>query len=159
MKNNFVITVIVAVVVGAAAFFGGMKYQQSKVQTASSANGQFGQGLGNGQGGQFGQRGNRNANGARATQGQIISTDNNSITVKLQDGSSKIVIFSDSTQISKSDKATKDDLKTGENVAVFGTTNSDGSVTAQTIQLNPMFRGMGNGGNGTPTPSNKLPTQ
>lgn len=133
MKNNFVITIIVAIVVGAGAFFGGMKYQQSKVQTTSSANGQFGQ------------RGNRNANGARATQGQIISADANSITVKLQDGSSKIVIYSDTTQISKSDKATKDDLKTGENVAVFGTTNSDGSVTAQTIQLNPMFRGMTGG--------------
>lgn len=53
----------------------------------------------------------------------------------------------DTLTINKATTATKSDLKTGEKVAVFGTPNSDGSVTAQSIQLNPMFRG--------PNPSNK----
>lgn len=64
--------------------------------------------------------------------------DSNSLTIKLQDGSSKIVILSDKTAYVKSDKASKTDLKAGETVAVFGTDNSDGSVTAQNVQLSPM---------------------
>jgi len=58
----------------------------------------------------------------------------------LQDGSSRIVIVSETTQINKAEQATKTDLKIGEKVAVFGQENSDGSVTAQNIQLNPTFR-------------------
>lgn len=61
----------------------------------------------------------------------------------MQDGSSKIVLFSDKTEINKAAEATKEDLKVGEKVAVFGTENSDGSVTAQNIQLNPQLRGLG----------------
>lgn len=135
MKNNSVlIMVAVAVLVGAGAFFGGMKYQQSKRQNLAR---QFGQG----QGVRAGQaQGNRQ--GFRPVNGEIISSDDKSITVKLQDGSSKIVLFSDKTTINKAAEATKDDLKSGEKVMVVGTENSDGSVTAQSIQLNPILRGL-----------------
>ena len=88
----------------------------------------------------------------RPVSGEILSVDANSLTVKLPDGSSKIVTFSDTTQINKADKATAADLKTGVTVAVFGTTNSDGSVTAQNIQLNPQIRMMAPNGQATPTP-------
>lgn len=129
-NNNLLIAIIIAVVVGAAGFFGGMKYQESKRPTFSR---QF-----NGQamGAQTGIRqGNRN--GFRPVNGEILSADDKSITVKLIDGSSKIVLLSDKTIINKADQATKSDLKTGEKVAAFGTENSDGSMTAQNIQLNP----------------------
>ncbi len=132
MKNNTIIlTIIVALVVGAAAFFAGMKYQQSKQPQR-----QFGQGT---------QRSTSGANRGsfRPINGEIITADDKTITVKLQDGSSKIVLLGNNTTINKSDAATKSDLKTGEKVAVFGTDNSDGSVTAQNIQLNPQFRGGG----------------
>ncbi len=79
----------------------------------------------------------------RPISGEILSSDDKSITVKLQDGSSKIVLLSDKTQINKATSVTKLDLKSGEKVAVFGSENSDGSVTAQNIQLNPQFRGVG----------------
>lgn len=78
--------------------------------------------------------------GRGAVVGEIISQDSKSITVKLQDGSSKIVLLSDSATVSKTESGSKSDLKDGTTVAVFGTTNSDGSVTAQNIQLNPAFR-------------------
>ena len=68
-----------------------------------------------------------------------MSMDGNSITVKLQDGQSKIIILSDTTEINQASKAAKTDLSAGKQVAVFGTENSDGSVTAQNIQLNPML--------------------
>lgn len=136
MKNsNIIIIVILVVIVGTAGFFGGMKYQQSKQPTfpRQFGNGQGPAGTGNGQ--------NRNRIGGGQVMGDITSADDKSITVKLQDGSSKIVLFSETTTINKAAEGSKSDLKIGERVAVFGTTNSDGSVTAQNIQLNPIFRG------------------
>jgi hypothetical protein len=56
------------------------------------------------------------------------------------DGSSKIVNISPSTTYSKTDTGSKSDLKTGIRVAAIGSPNSDGSVTAQNVQINPMFR-------------------
>lgn len=134
MKNNSVlIIVVVAVLVGAGAFFGGMKYQQGK---QSATRQQFS--------GQRGVQGQNRQGGRTAFQpvaGEIISADDKSITVKLNDGSSKIVILSEKTSLNKASEATKADLKVGEKVAVFGSDNSDGSVTAQNIQLNPVLRG------------------
>jgi hypothetical protein len=131
MKKNLMTTIIVAVLVGGGGFFVGMKYQQSKTpvfnrQFAGQANGRQGTGA--------------SRLGFRPVNGEIISADEKSITVKLQDGSSKIVIVSETTQINKADQAAKEDLKVGEKVAVFGQENSDGSVTAQNIQLNPILR-------------------
>jgi hypothetical protein len=142
MKNTIPIIIIVLVLVClAGGFFGGMKYQQSK----SPAFGRQFAGAGAGETG-----GNR-ANGSRPVLGQIISSDNNSITVKMQDGSTKIVIVSDSTSINKAATGTKADLAVGQTVSAFGTTNADGSVTAQSIQLNPQMRGAS--GSGTPRPN------
>lgn len=133
MKKVPIVTIILVLLIGIGGFFAGTKYQQSKQPTFSR---QFGNGQGarNGQG-QF--QGSRQA--FRPVNGEIISSDDKSITVKLQDGSSKIVILSDKTEINKADQAKKEDLKVGEKVAVFGQENSDGSVTAQNIQLNPVF--------------------
>lgn len=141
-KNSLVITLVVALIVGAAAFFGGMKYQESKRTTAFR---QFPNVSGRGNA-QF-NGGNRA--GIRPVNGEIISSDDKSITVKLTDGSSKIVLVSDKTTINKASEAQKADLKTGETVAVFGSENTDGSVTAQNIQLNPILRVMPNASPGT----------
>ncbi len=128
MKSTILVMVAMVILGGAGGFFAGMKYQESK-----SPAGRFGTFQGN-RNGQFGQRG-----GFRPVNGEIISSDDKSITVKLTDGSSKIILLTDNTSINKSTTATKGDLKTGEHVAVFGTENSDGSVTAGNIQLNPVL--------------------
>lgn len=130
MNKQYIITIILIILVGGGGFFAGMKYQESK-----RPQGRFGN-FQQGQGGQLQQR-----QGFRPVNGEIISTDDKSITVKLQDGSSKIVLLTDTTTVSKSADATKADLKVGEKVAAFGTENSDGSVTGQNIQLNPQLRG------------------
>lgn len=133
MKNTALIAIVVAAVIfGAGGFFAGMKYQQSKMPS-----GWFGNFQGNGSR-QFQQRGGQ---GFRPVSGEIIGEDDKSITVKLQDGSSKIVLVSEKTSINKASEGTKEDLKEGEKVMVLGQENSDGSVTAQNIQLNPIFRG------------------
>jgi len=138
-------TVIVALVVGAVSFYGGIQYQKS--QRNNAFNGQLGNRANmNGDSRTFGQNGARNGTtngqnnfraGFRPTTGEIISADSKSITVKMNDSSSRIVILSEKTEINKAQKATISDLKTGEIVMVVGSQNSDGSVTAQNIQLNP----------------------
>ena len=134
MKNVNTLAVILLIVGLSAGFFTGIKYQESKMPQGVR---QFAGGNGTNRG-QFGQR---NGSNGRPIVGEIISSEDKSITVKLQDGSSKIVLLSDKTQINKAAEGTKSDLRTGERVAVFGSENSDGSVTGQNIQLNPQFRG------------------
>lgn len=132
MKNYQNIFIILALIFAftAAGFYAGMKYQQSK-----RPQGRFG----NFQPGQFGQR-----QGFRPVNGEIIAVDDKSITVKLNDESSKIIFFTDNTAINKSSKGSREDLKVGEKVAVFGIENSDGTITAQNIQLNPILRDVNN---------------
>ena len=76
----------------------------------------------------------------RPVAGEITSSDGKSHTVKMNDGGSKIIFLSSTTQINKAQTAVTDDLKVGEQVSIFGQTNADGSVTAQNIQLNPQVR-------------------
>lgn len=92
--------------------------------------------------------------GFRPVTGEIIQSDATSATVKLADGSTKIVILTDKTTINKAEAATKDDLKIGQTIAVFGSENSDGTVTAQTVQLNPQLR-MGDLGGASPSAAPK----
>jgi hypothetical protein len=142
MKSLSTTVIVLIVIVGGASFFGGMKYQQSKTPQFQ---GQFpgGQFPGGGAMRGTGQNGQRTGGqGFRPVTGEIIEKDSSSITVKLTDGSSKIVLISDKTAINKAAEVSKDELKTGEKVGVFGTENPDGSVTAQNIQLNPRLQNM-----------------
>lgn len=125
MNNTTLIAaILLIIVVGAGAFYAATKYHQTK---QSSGIRQFG----NFQGQRGSQQGQGNRNGFRPVSGEILSSDASGITVKLQDGSSKNILVSDKTTINKASQATKDDLKTGEKVAVFGSENADGSISAQ----------------------------
>ncbi len=140
MKRSMIITIVVVLVVGGGSFFAGMKYQQMQRGNNFRMNGEAMGNFPGRQDGQRGQFGGRNGMGG-AVMGEILSQDDKSITVKLTDGSSKIVLLSGTTEINKTATGSASDLKTGEKVAVFGQTNSDGSVTAQSVQLNLMIRG------------------
>lgn len=133
---------IICVLLGlGVGFFGGYKYRIF-VQRKNLTNGQFGM-----MGGPNWHRFFRNGNGGQGIGmmfrggvfGSILSIDSNGVTVKLNDGSSKIVLFSSATTYTNTTSASKNDLKVGESVAIFGATNSDGSVTATDVQINPEF--------------------
>jgi len=130
-------------VVGGGSFAVGYKVAQGKNSIGSIARNGTGQMMGRGnddsrgQGQQVGgmMRGNRQI------AGEVISLDDKTMTVKMPDGSSKIILLSSTMTVSKSVEAPKTDLKVGSKVAVFGAQNTDGSQTATTIELDPKFLG------------------
>lgn len=145
MKNQSMIVAcsITAVIAASLGYYGNNFYLQSQRNT------------------RFGMAGNRvingqNFNGAGRDNfgssqpqmmrngivaGEVTAKDDKSITVKLADGSSKIIILSSTTNYRISNDSKIDDVEVGKTVSVFGTTNSDGSTTATSIELNPIMRG------------------
>jgi len=65
----------------------------------------------------------------------VIAKDEQSLTLKMPDASSKIVFFSDSTATTKSAEGSLNNLEIGKTISINGTANQDGSITANSIQL------------------------
>jgi hypothetical protein len=79
----------------------------------------------------------RAAAGGGFVAGQVLSLGSQSFTVQLANGNSEVVFYSSSTSVVQPTVVPVSDLVVGANVMIGGTTNSDGSVTAQTIQIRP----------------------
>jgi len=135
MKKDLIISIIVCIIVGGASFFGGMKYQasQTPAPAAGAPGGQYTGGPGGFGGGRVG-RGGANGNGGIAN-GEVLSKDSTGLTLKLRNGGSQIIFVTPTTKTEKTVDGTMDDLAVGKQVMIIGTTNSDGSLTAQSIQL------------------------
>lgn len=121
---------LIALVIGV---IGGMQYEKHKIP-AVAFGGPNQMMRGNGQ---YGGRAGGMMRGGGAVAGEVISKDDKSITIKTSDGGSKIIFFSGTTTFSKSAQGTIADVAVGSQLFVGGTTNTDGSVTATTIQLRP----------------------
>ncbi len=151
-KNTLTIVAVVLIIVAAVGgFFVGMQYQKSQTGAAfrQFGGGNFAGGANSGNG-TFVRRG---ANGGTQTftpvRGQILSLGSGTMTVKEQDGSTKIVVLGSNTTFVQSQTASLSDLKQGDTVMVVGNQNSDGSVTATDVQINPQGLGRPSGGTGT----------
>ena len=123
-----------------ASFYGGMLFEKNKTSVANLNRGAMMQANGaGGFAGGTGRTGGRGAmNGAGGfASGDILSKDASSLTIKLRTGGSKIVLFSDKTQVVEAVQGSVDDLAVGGSVTITGTANADGSVTAQSIQIRP----------------------
>ena len=127
MNKNTAGFIIALLIVGGASYYAGTKYG-GKSTRVSPANGSR---TGNFQGDA------RVRNGGGFVVGQIVSNDGKSMVLKLQDGSSKIILLGSSAAIMKTATGVASDLTVGKDVTVTGTANSDGSVTAQSIQIRP----------------------
>jgi len=133
MNNKILISVVAtALVVGTAGFFGGMQYQKTRrpamgdfqAMREQFRTGELPQGV----------EGRLQGQG-RPVSGEIIGQDEESITVKLPNGSSRIIFVGDETQISESTPSAKDRLTEGMQVFVTGSENSDGSLNATSVQI------------------------
>ena len=141
MNKKNISLVIGFIIVAIIAFYGGYKYASSKNINSQNSNGFSRGNLPNGGPG-GGQRGTRVGGGT--VFGTILSKDSNSITVQLgamgPNGSttasgSKIVLYTDKTIVSKTVDGNLNDLIVGKEISVNGVANSDGSVSANSIQI------------------------
>ena len=132
--KNKILIAIVAIAIGISGFIAGLKYQESKTT-------EFARNLPKNIEQMRGQMGHQPNGGPElySVRGEILSVDDSSVVVKLADDSSKIVILSDLTEINKSGEGSMEDLNEGVEVMVMGQTNSDGSITAQNVQIGTSF--------------------
>ncbi|PIW75403.1 MAG: hypothetical protein CO002_02185 [Candidatus Portnoybacteria bacterium CG_4_8_14_3_um_filter_44_10] len=157
----FLSIIITAVIVGGGAFYGGIKYNQSKsvaslqnlqnmsAEQRQQAFGQMRNGVNSGGTAGTARVANGGQGGGGFVKGSIISKDDKSVTVELSSptqnaggnattpSGSKIVLLSDSTEITKSAAGSVGDLQAGQQISVNGTQNQDGSITASSIQISP----------------------
>ena len=135
-KNKQIGLGVAGVIVLIVVFYVGMIYGGNNVR--ASINSRSGS-MVFGQNGAGGMRGIRNGGGTMGgfIGGEIISKDDKSVIVKLQDGGSKIIFLDNNTKVTKSANGTLTDLTVGTSVSVTGTPNTDGSVTAQSVQIRP----------------------
>lgn len=139
MKKT-ILGVAIVIVLLAAAFYSGMQYAQTGSFNNLFTAEKMQQRLPRGGPGDFGGPGGfagpgRNAN---FVAGEIIAADTASVTVKSADSGSKIIFVSDSTKITKTNEGSLKDLVLGEQIMANGTTNSDGSISAESIQIRPL---------------------
>ncbi len=150
MKRNQIIGAVVAIIIiGGGAFYAGTVYGKSN----SGARGNFAAGQFPGGAAGFTNRSGGTRGGtAGFTAGEIVSSSNGSISIKMQNGSStEIVLVGANTQILKSATGAVNDLTVGSNVTVTGTPNSDGSLSAASIQIRPTGVNQGFGSRGVQT--------
>ena len=138
-KNKKIILAVVVVVVLITVFCCGMFYSKNKTPNRGQF-GQVGQNFDkNNLGGVVGMIGLKGSGSfGNMTTGEILSKDAQSFTVKLKDGGSKIVFYTDKTSIIKTTDGTLDDLVIGKNISITGAANPDGSINADSVQIRPM---------------------
>ena len=126
MNKNTIITGVIALVVGlGVGYFGaGVLHPATPTPTRGSFAGTGG-------------AARAGASGAGLLSGTVATSDAGSITLNTRDGSSHVVLVTPSTTVSKSVSGSESDVTVGATVIVSGTTNSDGSVSATSIQLRP----------------------
>ncbi len=143
-NNKKVVYIAVGIIVLALAFYAGMMVGKGQAGTSGPTFTQNGTRTGNFSGGNFAGRFAGSGSGTFVSRGAggmdagtIIAKDAESITIKTRDGGSKIIFYNGSTQVMKTAAAAASDLSVGEEVNVLGSTNSDGSVSANSIQIRP----------------------
>ena len=144
MKKILPIVIAIVVLVAACSFYSGMKYQSSKkISPGQLANFSGADRQQMGAGARLGSVGKSNVG---FINGEILSADDQSVTVKLRDGGSKTIFYSASTSIGKMATGTPADLSVGTSVMATGKTGTDGSLTAETIQIRSGAEPIGPGG-------------
>jgi hypothetical protein len=128
MKNKQLITGVVALIVGVGiGYFGAHALMPATPTGAAAYAARTG---GAGFAGRTGGMGG-------LLSGTVAASDSGSITLDTKDGSSHVILVTPATTVQKSVSGSLTDVAVGSTIIVTGTTNSDGSVSATSIQLRP----------------------
>lgn len=144
--------VAIAGVLTAAVFFGAGYFSAGLFNKSGLPNGgQFMVTGVNGQRSNLQRMGNRNTMGGFIN-GELVKKDASSLSIKQRDGNMKLVLVTSSTKAMKMTESNLGEFAIGQQIMVTGSSNSDGSLTAQTVQIRPDdLPGMGGpGGAGIP---------
>lgn len=134
--NTITKIIIGAVLVAAVFFYAGLKYTQGHSTTASATGrAAFASRMGTTTGAAGGVR--VFGGGGGLVSGTVLSNDPQGITISVQGGGSKIIFVASSTSYTTTSAGSASDVKVGDTVSVTGTTNSDGSLTARSIDVRP----------------------
>lgn len=126
MNKTVILTIILIIAAGIGGFFVGKSHHSSRYTFGYTSAG-------------FAARRNIGNPNIQAIRGKIISSSNGVLTISLLGGNSKLVVIGSNTTITKSSTASASDLTAGNQVMVLGAINSDGSITAKSIQINPAY--------------------
>jgi len=140
---RIILGIVILVLVAGAAFYGGMVYGKSQAQAAFTARRQGGFTGANGQG-LPGATGGASGRGGMLF-GQIKEIGDGALTVTDNNGKESKVKVTDTTLIEKQASVKLNDLAPGETVMISGSTGTDGTITARSVQVAPMGR-FGSGG-------------
>lgn len=120
MKRE-ILFLIILILVATAAFYGGMKYQQSKMPQRI-----------------FFQRGGQTIQAREGMfYGEVISKDEKNLTLKLPDGSTRIVFLSEQTEFLKTTEGDLNDIEVGKQIMIIGNQTIEGAFVAEQIHLSP----------------------
>ena len=133
--KKILIVIISLIVVSGGSFYGGIKYAESKVSQGFTQKDSQQQKFPQGATKEDSQSKNNGEARSNFLSGEILTKDEQSLTLKIPNGGSKIVFFSEATDVTKSASGSSEDFKEGQQIMITGEENSDGSYIAQTIQI------------------------
>lgn len=143
MKKAWIAVVVVALVVGAGAFWAGTAYGESRAQSAVEDQmrerfaGRGGQGQGGGM--PFMQRQGGAMQPSGGVRGTIEAIEGETVIVNSDEGIVR-VMTTESTLIEQLMVVGVDDLEIGKMVIVMGSRNDDGTLSARSIQAVRAFQ-------------------
>lgn len=126
--TKIILGVLLVAAVGAGCFYSGAAYGKGQAQAALPG----GPGQAGTPPGGSGQAGEAQSG---MLVGQIETIGDGSLTMTDQNGTKTVVTVTDTTLIQKQASVTLGDLQVGETVIVSGSTTSDGSITARSVQV------------------------
>lgn len=152
---KIILGIVILLAVAGGSFFGGTLYGKNQAQTAFTArrSGAFpGAGLNGQLPGQNQQGGTGRMAGQGGIFGQIKEIGDGVMVITDTNGKETQVKVTDTTLIEKQASVKLTDLAAGETVIVSGSTATDGSITARSVQVAPAGRFGAGGPGATPVP-------
>lgn len=144
-RKMIVAVLITAIVFGAVGFGGGMMIGKKSASPGVSGRMMGANGTPGGFPGQDAQSGGGNFSTGNVAVGKVTDKDDKSFTLKLADGSTRVVYYSSSTTFSKTETVTAGDVSVDTTVSAMGTATSGGDLTATRVTIG---EGIGFGGRG-----------